>query len=284
MDPGGPATALGHLCMADGCMPVADIIRIVVLSSSALLVALVGLSYLSIAREALADEHRRVATEVTAFDQFADRIAAADPQPLGQNARSGGPTMLVDSTTDGLQEVRRAYQETVMAVDHYEEDYAEPLAEHMREELGPDVATAVLNGPGFTPEVQTALVDAARTACEARQGLLSQLDDEAAALTAAGNKSSDIQQAVGDIRDAPRIAGFDTLVGRWQRLDALEERCLETVRERYRSLTDRDAVELTAYLYDDLPLPAPVLAEAATTLGAVRKERRRTCRMLTRLV
>lgn len=46
-----------------------------------------------------------------------------------------------------------------MAVDHYEDDYDESLPESFTEEFGPDVATAVVNGPGYSPTLQAALVD-----------------------------------------------------------------------------------------------------------------------------
>lgn len=284
MDPGGPATALGQLCTAFGCMPVETILRTAVLSCSALVAVLVGLSYLSAARDTVAEERSRVAAEVGAFDRFADRIAEAEPEPAGQVARPSGTTVLVDPGDDGLGAVRQAYRETVMAVDHYDDDYDEPLADHMREELGPDVATAVVNGPGFTPGLQHALVDAATSAREDRRSMVRDLDGEAEALSEASDALSDARESVEGVRSEPQFAGFDALVDRWQRLGEIEAACVRAVRDRSRSVADRNAHDLVEYLYDDLPVPAPVLAEAADILDDIREERRHTSLMIGRTV
>jgi hypothetical protein len=284
MDPAASATALGEVCTTFGCMPVETLVSTVVLSCSTLVAFLVGLSYLSAARDDVGEERRRVSAELAAFDRFADAVAAADPEPPGQAAGQTGTTVLLDPGDDGLSTIRQAYRRTVMSVDHFEEDYDEPLPEHMRQEFGPDVATAVVNGPAFTPNVQRALVGAANSACEDRQSLISELDDEDESLATTAATLETVDAGLEDVREESRIAGFEVLVDRWRRLGGLEASIVEAIGDRRRSLAERDAFDLAVYLYEDLPVPEPVLADGASLVEDVREERRRTSHMIGRVV
>lgn len=80
-------------------------------------------------------EHREVARERDAFESFADRVeglstAPADVQPFSS------VTALPDRSATETTALRRAYQETVMAVPHYETVYDESLTENVRAEFG----------------------------------------------------------------------------------------------------------------------------------------------------
>lgn len=283
IDPSASTTAPESLCTVTGCIPVQELLGLVILVSSGLLGLVVGLSYLATARDAVSEERRRVEAEQTAFARFARRVAGIDPIPPGREATAGGTTLVVDATDDALAEVRQAYRDTVMAVDHYADDYDESLPENLEEEFGPELATAVVKGPGYRPSLQAALVDRSRSVIRARQSLLDELDEESASLSRAGDTLSAVRSTLSAIREDPLSADFDVLRDRWERLEQAETACVEAVADRQRSLEERDAFGLAQYLYDDLPLQSPVLAEAGGLVGSVRSRRRETEHLLAEL-
>lgn len=94
------------------------------------------------------DERAEVAAERDAFAAFAERVEAC-PTPSPSSVASGSVPRAVttrsDDAPDHAARLRRAYRETVMAVDHYDVVYDEPLVVNAAAELGPDAAT-VLDG------------------------------------------------------------------------------------------------------------------------------------------
>lgn len=281
---GGPQ-GLGTLCTPGGCFQIAVLLRSALIALSGVVGVLAGLSYLSGAREAYLEERRRVRAEADALESFADRVRALSPDaPEPTPATPGAPTPLIEQSSTGVAPLRDAYRETVMAVDHYDEDYGESLPEHMRSEFGPDVANAVLGGESLPPGLQQGVVAAAETCIAEREAFLEELAAEMDAVESASGQLRSIDDALTDINEEPRIASFDALVDRWRRLGRLETACVEVVEDRRASLSDRDGFDLAAYLYSSVGPPYPVLAAAASLTGEIREERRRTTDMLTRVV
>lgn len=274
---------LGVLCTPAGCIQVDVLIRSALLAVSGIVGVLAALSYLSDARDSYLEERRRVRAEANALETFVERVRAlpADSPP---QATPGAPTALATQSTTGVEPVREAYRETMMAVDHYEEDYDESLAENMRSEFGPDVANAVLGSDSLPPGLQSGLVAAAEGCIAEREAFLDRLAAEMGDVESAAGPLHSIDDALSDIVAEPRIAPFDDLVDRWRRLDRLETACTEVVEDRRACLRNRDAFDLAAYLYSSVGPPYPVLAAAASLTGDIREERRRTTDMLTRVV
>jgi len=114
-----------------------------------------ALSPLATARTQVSTEWEELQTERAAFEAFADRVEALDFARGGGPQRRGAVRTLTASATreSPSKAVRRAFRETVMAVDHYDSAYGESFEEHLRSELGPDVATALVADeplfPGF---------------------------------------------------------------------------------------------------------------------------------------
>lgn len=65
----------------------------------------------------MAEERRRVTAEMEAFEEFAKRVAETPPTAPNRIA-DAGPTLVNDSSRPTVEKIRRAYRETVMAVDH----------------------------------------------------------------------------------------------------------------------------------------------------------------------
>lgn len=274
---------LGVLCTPAGCIQVDVLIRSALLAVSGIVGVLAALSYLSDARDAYLEERCRVRDEVDALETFRERVRAL-PTDGPTQATPGAPTALATQSKTGVEPVREAYRETVMAVDHYDEDYGESLEEHLHSEFGPDVANAVASSDSLPPGLQSGLVAAAEGCISEREAFLDDLAAEMDGVESAAGRLHSIDDALADVREEPRIASFDDLVARWRRLDRLESACLEVVEDRRACLRSRDGFDLAAYLYSSCGPPYPVVAAAASLAGNVRAERRRTTDMLTRVV
>lgn len=247
-------------------------------------------------REALPvvrEERSRTATEQEAFTRFARVVSRLDaPGPAVQLGVGRGATSVVSASaaprSRGLDAVRSAYEDTVLAMDHYEEEYGEPLAEHMRQELGEEVATAVEQNQQLTQPLQQALVARAREAAVDRERLMTQLDHELEALKAADDELTAVADAVDEAAARP-LEGrdFSELTDEWHRLGELESRLrrLLSRRQEARRPTGFDgagAPSLNDYLYQPLETSFPVLSDAAALADRVKDVRRRVLLALTR--
>lgn len=67
-------------------------------------------------------------------------------QSVTPTALSGSGSHGRTPSGDTLDQVCKAYQETIMAVLRYKDDYDEPLAENLATEVSDDLATAYHNG------------------------------------------------------------------------------------------------------------------------------------------
>lgn len=248
-------------------------------------------------REALPlvrEERSRTAAEQEAFSRFARAVARLEaPGPAVQPGPNHGATTAVAATIPapnrGLDAVTSAYEDTVLAMDHYEEEYDEPLAEHMRQELGDEVATAVEQNQQLTPPLQQALVARAREAAIDRERLMTRLDRELDELEGAEEELTAVADAVDKATDRSLTGrSFRQLTDEWHRLGELESRMRRLVARRQEART-RSAgsiatgqPSLNAYLYEPLETRFPVLADAAALADRVKTVRRRVLHALTR--
>ncbi|WP_255196332.1 DUF7260 family protein [Halorarius litoreus] len=279
---GGPE-GLGVVCTPGGCFQVAVLVKHALIALSGIIGILATLSYLSDARTASHEEHSRVQAETDALKAFVERVRSLAPDSPA--SRGAGPTTTISTgSSTGTQQIRAAYEETLMAVDHYDEDYGEPLAQNMQSELGPDVTNAVVSGSPLSPGLQQAVVAAAETCITQREAFSEELATEMDALANASAPLQSIERALTKVQSEPRIDGFDELADRWERLDRMEHACTEVVNDRRASLADRDAFDLAEYLYSSTGTPFPVLASAAALASEIHAERQRTTDMLTRVV
>lgn len=238
----------------------------------------------------LAAERERTVAERDAFTAFEKRVSRLEPRPL--DPASSGPPLSISQPQGGslLERVREAYRETVMRVDHYDEEYGEPLSVNLAAEFGEEVGAAVCGGGAFTSPVKAAVCNAARDAVDRRSVFVDVLDEERAALEGAARDLRGIGAVVERI-DRTTIGSFGSLRETRERLCEIEQRCEDLVADRQTTLrTPRvggrwDAEEsLNEYLYAELNVTYPVLADAADAADAVREQRRRIERALARAV
>lgn len=285
------------------CGPALGCAQADLLSQLLLLVALglltvFGLAALQRVNEARAEvqeEQSRTATERNAFARFADQVAKLDPSPTSyQLASTEGATATVamsgqQPSDNRLEAVRDAYRETVMAMPHYEEEYAEPMAQHLREEFGEEVATAVTGGDRLTPELKQVLVRRARESAHERGRLMDRLDREADRLDTATEELETIRSVVNQT-DQKSFVGSDfrDLADEWNRLGEFESRLTRLLERRQESLqSEWQAGDLSGlrslqqYLYADMETDFPVLADGAVLADRLAAARSRVLGTLT---
>ncbi|MFC6730775.1 hypothetical protein ACFQDG_19160, partial [Natronoarchaeum mannanilyticum] len=211
-------------------------------------------------------------------------------------ARTGGTTLAHADAADAqpqLRAVRRAYEETVMAVPHYDDDYGEPFEKHVRAEFGDDVAAAIDGGSGLTPPIKQALLQSAAASREERTAFLRTLSTEDDSLAAAADDLAAIERRIGRFESQRRLQqSFPELTETWEELGELEGEC-QSILERRQEQIQRggsganwrdDGHSLCAYLYEPLPVEYPALADGALLLDRIRTTRRRVADALTRRV
>lgn len=234
-------------------------------------------------RATVAGERRRTATERAAFEVFDDAVADVEPvthtptDPAAQPALADRGTTLARSTAghsprtgaDAIAAVREAYEGTVMALPFHERLYGETYAESLREEFGPDLATALTAAGTFTPAVKRTLHDEIASAIETRETLVDRCEREAAAVEAAADR---LVPLAAEVRrhDATRYEGrrFGDLDAVWTRLGTVQEHCDHAAAERQdvvaahrRAAGDADDPHaFVSYLYRDLAVTYPICA------------------------
>lgn len=244
------------------------------------------------ARTAVDEERSLLRVEADAFAAFASKLADLDAAGTTSGPVGPGATALVSvGTTAGLEGVRRAYEETVMAVPHYEAEYDEPLPANMAVEFGDDVASAVASGGPLTPQLKSTLLERSRQAASKRLVLLEYLDEEAEVLEAAAADLERVADSVERVAREPlERAGYDELRAEWYLLDDRERECEAVLDDRQDAIQNRgglterveDVDTLEEYLYEPLSVTYPVLADGAALLERLRAEKQRVAGGLAR--
>lgn len=253
--------------------------------SSYPMAALGELQYLSDARQAVFKEQQRIEAEVAAFREFQRRIqsleteqastAVADPMQV--------PTQIIsDGVSGSLTEVYEAYIDTVMSLEHYEEDYGESLQVNIRNEFGPEIAQAVCQQELLTVNLKNALISATSSARTTRDNFLEELKREEETLEKAKTTFQNIENPFMT-RDEPlNECSLSTLGRMWSELDSIEESVRDLAKMRQTEIQTRrkripeDELHLLCeYLYTDLPVDYPILADAATQCRQLSVLRRR---------
>lgn len=215
--------------------------------------------------ESIAERERtEVADERDALEAFADRVEAIAPvSPRPPALRAGSvATEAVGSQTETL---RREYEETVLAVPHYDDEYAESVAENAVAEFGPELGSllSTTSRTSFTESHKGALVAAVSQRASERDEFCDRVDAEMRSLASVRH---DLTRVLDDLDTS--------IVPVWYR-DQFEEQVGEILRTRQSTLGARstasyhDRHSLCAYLYPDEPWTYPALTAVARLLDSV---------------
>ena len=285
-------------CTPFGCVSEAVIAQGFLLFGLAALIcfALAVLSFVPEARSVVREERSRAAAERDAFGRFRKRVASLDPTRTrmsdGGRTLEAGTLRVPPDRDDRLDRVRTAYRETVMGVDHYVDEYDEPLGTNLGAEFSDGVADMVVGGGTFTPALRQTLLEGAGDARERRARLCRALDTEADTLQSAAGTLRDVESLVEETEGSTLGESYETLVGRWGRLSSTECTVKELLSDQQSSLQAGygvaprlgGPVSLHEYLYAAEPYTHPVLAEATDLLGAVNDAQDRTAVAISRRV
>jgi hypothetical protein len=287
-------------CTPVGCVPSSLVSQALLVVGALALVcfALGALSFIPEARAVVREEHERAAAERDAFERFRRRVASLDatsartPSAGGTNTLGAGALAVSGTRDDRLGRVRDAYRTTVTDVDHYDDEYGEPLEANLAAEFGDGVAGALAGGDTFTPALRSTLLEEASEASERRARLCRALDCEAETVRDAASTLREVEALV-ETDGTPTLGdSYETLDARWQRLydakqtvESLLNEQQETVRRNYGVAPGiGERIGLHEYLYDAEPYTHPVLAEGAALLDSLHEAQDRTAVALSRRI
>jgi hypothetical protein len=241
-----------------------------------------SLTYIPNALALIVEEQDRVASERDALLSFGQRLSNIEPHS-SPSITQPGPSLESHLDTNNrlprnqLQEVQQAYRETVMAVPHYEEEYGKSLATDLGEEFTDEIAIAVTTNEQFTAPLKTALLQQVTDSHQERIQLLQDLDDEQTGLEQAEQTMGQVDDSLQEF-DETRLfdESIPTLQDRYERFCAYKEQCITVIEQRQqyhhktpRRWLDGEVGDLQWYLYDDLPVQYPVLADGATLIEQI---------------
>lgn len=236
-------------------------------------------------RARLQSEQRAVTEESEAFGAFLDRTEAVPPEQPTPTARVRG----IDHCggVSGLGTVREAYEGTVMAVSHYDEEYGDTYPESVVAEFGPEIGAALIDGRWFQAHLKRATIAKARQCRDERERLLETLEIESESITSVGEELRSIGVELREFgSDPPSERNYGALEAEWRRLDVLAtdlDRVATTrqraiIRERREFTIPSSAPDIPTYLYrefdDDYPLLG-LCAELQRRIRRYKSERER---------
>jgi hypothetical protein len=229
---------------------------------------------------AVTDERERLADEVDAFESFLSRTRTLDPVAEPPDAtrqrRSSSDHALVSQhaassrRADAFSEVREAYRETVLAVDHWESFYGErTVEESLPNEFSTELANVVLDprGTAFSPWIADRLRAETREEVQNRTTSYRYLDEE---VTALETLSTELDAVLESVR--PVVEGDETFAERRQRLETAVETLDELARTRqdylHRRADGADSL-LRGMVYHELDVEYPGLDAIAAVRRAI---------------
>lgn len=237
---------------------------------------------------AIEREREQLQRERDAFERFA---AAVESISVRSRGATGVSPVLVDTggaSGSELSEVRTAYRDTVMGVDHFDREYGEGLYENMAMELTENVATAVVNGQQFSKPLKRTVIRQSQMARSRRDSLLETVSDERDSVEHARERIREIESTVRDepdpsdcslteLFDAERR--FRWHLARYEQLLQRRQRDIHSS-ERLQSVPDRPFLQ--AYLYESLGVDFPILATVIERYERLRNRQRAVRRKIAR--
>lgn len=217
------------------------------------------------AAEAIAERERtEVAAERDAFERFAERVAELSPVTVDRQPVPLGKG-LNESTDKRTSELRRAYEETVMSVPHYDDVYGETLEENVTVEFGAEVAELFRPSSAvpFSPQHRDLIVGAAKQGARERANFCEAVDAEIDSVQSTHGKLSELLDTLDN-----------SIVPAWHR-EEFVARVDEIQAARQAALFSRslpsgyDGHTLCGYLYGDEPWTYPGLTAVTRLLDSV---------------
>ncbi len=228
-------------------------------------------TYTGAALDSVRRERREVNRECRAFQRFRQRVQAIETQTLRFEQSIVGVNQNITSTEESvLDTIEPWYRDTVMAVDHYGDVYADSFEASLGAEFGVDVLLQISEATTFSPFIKQRLLEAAQQCIDNRRVFLKTLQAEFTTLKDAQSTAQEIREAIVEL-DSTGFQGIsDTeLTDRYDSLHTLNDECKSWIQQRQEEIhahridrsADLDAyTDLCSYLYEGLEVDYPVLA------------------------
>lgn len=229
------------------------------------------------------EEYRRVKAEREAFEAFTAGVRELDTvEDLQLDASDIGgivfhdSSVTTESTTESIQDL---YRETIMSVDHYSEEYNEPLRTNASAELGLDLEAVLATNSRLTPPLKRELIRASRTVARDRKRFETLVKSELNSLTDARAQVQSAAETVTRIDDEDLVGhSIAELEAQTQRLQTIERECKSLVEDRqaeYVSGPEGDGIHFKEYLYDQYKWTHPVVCDALDVIRTLREAKHR---------
>jgi hypothetical protein len=211
--------------------------------------------------------------EITAFKSFVRRVRDLDATVQAGSSGTGG--VMVSATYRGFDPdaIRAAYRDTVLSMPHYEQEYAEPLLEHVENELGPAVGVIIESASPIPPVQRNLVLSAVEDSISRREQFSQLLSNESDSLSEVETRLSDIERHFHQL-DSETPAGCRTLK---HDLESLLESCEDLAADRQEDIHRRSSPRiagigersLVAYLYGVREHKFPALVEIADVAAQI---------------
>ncbi len=271
-----------------GTLPVETILLLAGLAVVA--VGVLGvLTYLYSARNTVDREIKEVVAERKAFLAFADRIEGMAVEQTSGAMATPQTIQTLDTGPPPVKEVATAFEDTVMALPHYEETYGEDVLDQLAIELDADLVASLNRPGGMNDPVKQGLVRQANEAASKREDLLAILEEERDTLSEAERDLASVVSEVEAMNDEPLASrSYADLQELFVRLRELRNRVEGVGQARQRAIHDhtrtltwnRDAVTLQEYLYGESSPTYPVLDATVRLEGLLGRAKSRVSRAL----
>ena len=223
-------------------------------------------------------EIKELAKERKSFILFANRIEQFYTENSTNNSQADMYVrhLKKEATPDA---VKKAYEQTVMGIAHYDKIYNEGLRENMAHELGEDILTAIEQSSYFHPTLKWSIITAAVSAAERRSKFERKIKKEQIYIERFSAELCDICKDLNSINDQPvSQLGFDELRLTHEQLTLLFEQCGEIASERQQQIQSRnknslciDNGDIECYLYSDCEHKYPILSTIAELCKSIQE-------------
>ncbi|MFB6223324.1 MAG: hypothetical protein ABEH86_06595 [Haloarcula sp.] len=199
-------------------------------------------------------EQTELSAERESFEEFLSQIRAVEP--IKQPATPVG-SQTDHATTDLTQTLRKAYAETFLSVDHFDDVYGESLVENVSIEFGTDYAALFHPNTNvhFSPPIKRSLVAATEQAIDERTSLERAVQLECESVRTYRDRIREITETLDS-----------TVVPEWYRETFHNDMAsiLHERQERLHSSVHRfETHDFCAYVYEEQLWTYPVLTSLA---------------------
>lgn len=186
--------------------------------------------------------------------------------------------------TTRLDLIQSAYQDTVMSLPFYTDEYDDTYFESISEEFGSEMATALTTPECFGPPALNALFNRIETAKSERQNHIDACDRERDSIETAADQLIPIDQELSTLTSINFDSqSFGSLDAYHNRLSILADHCesaaqtrQETIRKQREFYTiSQEDTDVTAYFYREYDITYPVLAMCSDLTARTTQSRER---------